>query len=173
MAGGAGAGQGAQRGQRVVADAPGPHQLPQRRRQGLVGGLDTRGAHGVGELAEEVGAAAGEGVEKFAAIAEGFDPTGAFAPESYDAAALIMLAMQAAGSSNPADYAGKIMDVANAPGEPILPGELGKALDLIAAGQDVDYVGASAVELIGPGESAGSYREIIIQNGVIETARYR
>lgn len=117
--------------------------------------------------------AAGEGVEKFAAMAEGFDPTGAFAPESYDAAALIMLAMQAAGSSNPADYAGKIMDVANAPGEPILPGELGKALDLIAAGQDVDYVGASAVELIGPGESAGSYREIIIQNGVIETARYR
>jgi branched-chain amino acid transport system substrate-binding protein len=37
-------------------------------------------------------------------------------PESYDAAALIMLAMQAAGSTDPADYAGEILDVANAPG---------------------------------------------------------
>jgi branched-chain amino acid transport system substrate-binding protein len=84
-----------------------------------------------------------------------------------------MLAMQAAGSSNPADYAGEIMDIANAPGTPILPGELGKALELIAAGEDIDYVGASAVELIEPGESAGNYREIEISGGEITTARFR
>jgi branched-chain amino acid transport system substrate-binding protein len=54
--------------------------------------------------------------------------------------------------------------VANAPGEPILPGELGKALEILADGGDVDYVGASAVELIGPGESAGNYREIEIED---------
>ena len=41
--------------------------------------------------------------------ANGFNGTGPFAPESYDAAALIMLAMQAAGSSDPADYAGRVM----------------------------------------------------------------
>jgi branched-chain amino acid transport system substrate-binding protein len=107
------------------------------------------------------------------ATAAGFEGTSAFAPESYDAAALIMLAMQAAGSTNSADFAGKIMDLANAPGEPILPGELGKALDLIAAGQDIDYVGATAVELIGPGESAGNYREIEIGGGAINTVRFR
>lgn len=107
------------------------------------------------------------------AAAAGFEGTSAFAPESYDAAALIMLAMQAAGSTNSADFAGKIMDLANAPGEPILPGELGKALDLIAAGQDIDYVGATAVELIGPGESAGNYREIEIGDGAINTVRFR
>jgi len=107
------------------------------------------------------------------ATAAGFDGTSAFAPESYDAAALIMLAMAAAGSSNSADFKGKIMDVANAPGEQILPGELAKALDLIAAGTDIDYVGASAVELIGPGESAGNYREIEIGDGAINTVRYR
>jgi len=107
------------------------------------------------------------------AAAAGFEGTSAFAPESYDAAALIMLAMQAAGSTNSADFAGKIMDMANAPGEPILPGELGKALDLIAAGQDIDYVGATAVELIGPGESAGNYREIEIGGGAINTVRFR
>lgn len=107
------------------------------------------------------------------ATAAGFDGTSAFAPESYDAAALIMLAMQAAKSSKSADFAGKVMDVANAPGEKIFPGELAKALELIAAGTDIDYVGASAVELIGPGESAGNYREIEFKDGKYETVKFR
>ncbi|WP_438976170.1 ABC transporter substrate-binding protein [Roseicyclus sp.] len=107
------------------------------------------------------------------ASSAGFDGTSAFSKEAYDAAALIMLAMQAAGSTVPADYAQHVMNVANAPGEQILPGQLGRALELIAAGQDIDYVGASAVELVGPGESGGAYREIEIQNGEIVTARFR
>ncbi|WP_213683781.1 ABC transporter substrate-binding protein [Roseicyclus sp.] len=107
------------------------------------------------------------------AAAAGFDGTSAFSKEAYDAAALIMLAMQAAGSTVPADYAQHVMNVANAPGEKILPGQLGRALELLAAGQDIDYVGASAVELVGPGESGGAYREIEIQNGEIVTARFR
>ena len=116
-----------------------------------------------------------KGAEVFQELAKaaGFDGTSAFAPESYDAAALIMLSMAAAGSTNSKDWAGKVMDLANAPGEPILPGELAKALDLIAAGQDIDYIGATAVELIGPGESAGNYREIEIKDGKIETVRFR
>jgi branched-chain amino acid transport system substrate-binding protein len=77
--------------------------------------------------------------------------TSPFAPEAYDAAALILLAMQAAGSTDPQVYKEHVMNVANAPGEPILPGQLAKALEILAAGGDVDYVGASAVELIGPG----------------------
>ncbi|TGD45265.1 branched-chain amino acid ABC transporter substrate-binding protein [Pseudotabrizicola sediminis] len=116
-----------------------------------------------------------EGAEIFQGIATaaGFDGTSAFAPESYDAAALIMLAMAAAGSTDSKDWAPKVMELANAPGEPILPGELGKALELIAAGTDIDYIGATAVELIGPGESAGNYREIEIKDGKIETVRFR
>ena len=107
------------------------------------------------------------------AKAAGFDGTGAFAPESYDAAALIMLAMQAADSMDSADYKDKVMDVANAPGEKIYPGELAKALELIKNGQDVDYEGASAVELIGPGESAGNYQEIEFSDGKYSTIKYR
>jgi len=98
---------------------------------------------------------------------------GPYTAESYDAAALIMLAMQAAGSSDPADYKGMVEMVANAPGTEIFPGELGKALDLIAAGEDIDYVGASAVELIGVGESAGSFREIEVTDGANATAQLR
>jgi branched-chain amino acid transport system substrate-binding protein len=84
-----------------------------------------------------------------------------------------MLAMQASGSTVPSEYAGSIMDVANAPGEPILPGELARGLELLAAGTDIDYVGASAVELIGGGESAGNYREIEIQGGELTVVGFR
>lgn len=98
---------------------------------------------------------------------------GPFAPESYDAAALIMMAMHKAGSTDSQTFKSHIEDIANAPGEKIYPGELGKALDLIAAGKDIDYVGASAVELVNGGESAGNYREIEVQNGKNVTVKFR
>ncbi|MEX5728936.1 branched-chain amino acid transport system substrate-binding protein [Rhodovulum iodosum] len=120
-------------------------------------------------------AAAGEGRELFTAMAEeaGFDGTSAFAGEAYDAAALLVLAMQAAGSADPQVYKDKVMEVANAPGEEILPGELDKALEILAGGGDVDYVGAASVELIGPGESGGSYREVVIEGGELKVIGYR
>ena len=102
----------------------------------------------------------------------GFKGDSPFVPESYDAAALIILAMQAAGSSDPAAYKSKVMSVANAPGEEILPGELEKALQILRDGGEVDYVGGSAVELVGAGESKGNYREIEIKDGMIVTVRY-
>ncbi|NRA98193.1 MAG: ABC transporter substrate-binding protein [Rhodobacteraceae bacterium] len=106
-------------------------------------------------------------------VGDAFDATSPFAPESYDAAALIMLAMQAAGSAESADFKDHVMDVANAPGEQIFPGELAKALQILADGGDIDYVGATAVELIGPGESAGNYRQITVDGGEITTVQYR
>ena len=114
------------------------------------------------------------GAAQFAdmATAAGFSG-GPFAAESYDAAALILMAMQASGSTDSQVFKNSIMDVANAPGMKIYPGDLGKALEAIAAGKDVDYVGASAVELIGAGESAGSYAEIEVVGGKNTTVRYR
>jgi branched-chain amino acid transport system substrate-binding protein len=114
------------------------------------------------------------GAAKYSELVGGaFDATSPFTPESYDAAALIMLAMQAAGSVEPGDYKTSVMDVANAPGEEIFPGELAKALEILKNGGEIDYVGATAVELIGAGESAGNYREIVIEGGEITTAKYR
>ncbi len=107
----------------------------------------------------------------FTALVGGaFDATSPFTPESYDAAALMMLAMQAAGSADPAAYKEKIMMVANAPGEPIQAGELGKALEILAGGGDIDFVGATGVELVGPGEAAGSYRIVGYEGGKEVTA---
>ncbi|MCC7319591.1 MAG: ABC transporter substrate-binding protein [Rubellimicrobium sp.] len=123
----------------------------------------------------EVPGSDSEGAEIYnqIAAAAGFDGTGAFSAQSYDAAALIMLSMAAAGSTDSVEWTKKVMDIANAPGEPIQPGELGRALELIAQGVDIDYVGASAVELIGGGESAGSFREYTIENDSFNTVGFR
>ena len=103
---------------------------------------------------------------------DGFD-AGPYSPEAYDAAALTLLAMQAANSTDSNAVKAKIFDVANAPGTPILPGELAKGLQILKDGGEIDYVGATAVELIGAGESAGSYREILVKDGKNTTVGYR
>ncbi len=112
---------------------------------------------------------------KFAdfAQANGLDPNGPYRGESYDAAALMVLAMQAAGSADRAALAGKIMDVANAPGEKIGAGELGKALKILANGGDIDYVGATDVEFTSVGEASGAYKELEVQNKAFTTVRVR
>ena len=131
-------------------------------------GSDLDGSYGT------LPAAQGDGVAMFEKLAgaAGFNP-GPYAPQSYDAAALMILAMQAAGSTDSNTFKAKIMDVANAPGEKINPGELGKAIEILAAGGDVDYVGASDVELIGPGESAGSFQEVVVKNKKITPVQFR
>lgn len=131
-------------------------------------GSDIDGSYGANPGTDSPGAATYADM----ASSAGFE-AGPFSAESYDAAALILLAMQAAGSSDSSALKMKVMDVANAPGEKIFPGELAKALDIIASGGDVDYVGASAVELIGSGESAGNYRQVEFAGGKIKVVGYR
>ncbi|MBS0123075.1 ABC transporter substrate-binding protein [Thetidibacter halocola] len=132
-------------------------------------GADMEGSFGTVPWSE------GEGTEAFGAVAAagGVNGDGPYTRESYDAAALLAMAMMKAGTTDAAGIAANVLDVANAPGEPILPGELGKAMEIIAAGGDVDYVGATNVELIGPGEAAGTYREYTITGGAFETVEFR
>ena len=98
----------------------------------------------------------------------GADPNGPYRAESYDAAALIILAAQAAGSADRAAIQSKVLDVANAPGEPIGPGELAKALMILADGGEVDYQGATNVELDEGGNTFGSYQEFEIRNNMFD-----
>ena len=143
---------------------------------GMVG--ETLESQFAGEIDGSIGMKPGsesEGLAMFVeqAKAAGFDGNEVYSPEAYDAMALMVMAMQAAGSTSGDDYKGKIMEIANAPGEQIMPGELGKALEILAGGGDVDYVGASAVEFIEPGESAGSYLEMELQDGKLVTVNVR
>ena len=109
----------------------------------------------------------GEGHANFLklATAAGFDGTSSYTGESYDAAALVALAMQAAKSTSGADIKRKVMEVANGPGEKIYAGQLAKGLKLLSEGKPIDYEGVTGVHLIGPGEAAGSYRIYSIKDG--------
>jgi branched-chain amino acid transport system substrate-binding protein len=124
-----------------------------------------------GAIATLPGGASGADAFMTYAKANGVTGDGPFVPESYDAAALIVLAMQAAGSADRAALQSKMMMVANAPGKKIGPGELGKALKIIAAGGDVDYQGATNVEFNDVGEVYGSYKELEIGNGKWNTIK--
>ena len=78
-----------------------------------------------------------------AAKAAGMDPDAVFSAQAYDAAFIIALAIEKAGSADRAAVAKAVRSVASAPGVEILPGEWKKAAATIAAGKDVNYQGAS------------------------------
>jgi len=124
---------------------------------GTVPGTDSKGAASFAEMAKTAGIKAG----------------GPFTGESYDAAALLVLAMQSGGSTDRAALASNVLAVANTPGEKIMPGELGKALRILASGGAVDYVGATNVELVGGGEASGSYKEFEVKGKAFTTVRFR
>ena len=112
------------------------------------------------------------GAKMFADVAAaGGIATGPYAAESYDAGAIIALAMQAAGSADRAGIVANIANVANAPGEVILPGEIAKGLEILASGGQVNYEGASNVEFDANGDPAGSYKELEVIGGKFETAK--
>ena len=117
----------------------------------------------------------GKGAGVFAEVAKagGIDSSGPYTGESYDAAALIVLAMQAGGSADRASIAKNVMAVANGPGKKIYPGELKKALDLLAKGKAVDYEGATGVNFTDVGEAFGSFLEKEIKGGKFKTKKQR
>ena len=116
---------------------------------------------------------ASKGAASYAEMAAkaGIKKDGPYVGESYDAGALIALAIQAAGSADRGAIQSKMMMVANAPGERILPGEIAKGLKILAAGGDVDYVGATDVEFNDVGEVLGSFKELEIKGGKFQTIK--
>ncbi len=117
----------------------------------------------------------GKGAGVFAKVAKagGIDSSGPYTGESYDAAALITLAMQAGGKADRSTIQKNVMSVANAPGTKIYPGQLKKALDLLSKGKAVNYEGATGVEFTDVGEAFGSFLEKEIKGGKFKTKKQR
>ena len=115
----------------------------------------------------------GAGIFTKVAKAAGIDSSGPYTGESYDAAALITLAMQAGGKADRATVQQNVMSVANAPGKKIYPGELKKALDLLAKGKAINYEGATGVEFTDVGEAFGSFLEKEVRGGKFKTKKQR
>jgi len=103
----------------------------------------------------------------------GIDISYPYTGESYDAAALIILAMQAGGSTDSASIAKNVMHVANAPGTKIYPGEIKKGLELLAKGKKIDYEGATGVSFNELGEAKGSFLEQEVKNSKFRAKKQR
>ncbi|MBI4782584.1 MAG: ABC transporter substrate-binding protein [Oscillatoriophycideae cyanobacterium NC_groundwater_1537_Pr4_S-0.65um_50_18] len=77
-------------------------------------------------------------------------------PNTYDAAAVLVLAAEAAKANTGAAVKDKIGEVANAPGEAV--SDVCKALELVRQGQDIDYQGASGmIDFNAQGDVVGVY----------------
>jgi ABC-type branched-subunit amino acid transport system substrate-binding protein len=90
----------------------------------------------------------------------------------YDAMYLLALAIERAKSTDGAAMRDALNTVANPPGEAILPGDWKKAKDLLAKGQDVDYVGTAGSQNFDKnGDVPGTFGIWQIKGGKIETLR--
>ena len=99
-------------------------------------------------------------------------PPKPFIDSAYDATMLIALAMEKAGSADRKKIHEALRDVANPPGEAILPGEFAKAKELLKAGKDIDYVGAAgAQDFDKAGDVGGTFAHWSIDNGEIKTVK--
>ncbi|MCC6944297.1 MAG: ABC transporter substrate-binding protein [Thermomicrobiales bacterium] len=89
--------------------------------------------------------AAGDAFDVAFEAAFGTQPSVPYLREGYDAIYLIALAAEVADSVDPTAMRDVLRDVANPPGEVVGPGSDGwtAALELIAAGTDIDYEGAA------------------------------
>lgn len=90
----------------------------------------------------------------------------AFIRQTYDSTFLAALAIQQAGSTDRTAIRDALRQVANPPGEVIEPGEWAKAVELIAAGTDINYEGAAGpADFDEAGDVAGVIGEFVIEDG--------
>lgn len=88
----------------------------------------------------------------------GLDPSVAFTPQSYDSVFLLALAIEQAGSTDPAAIRAALREVSGEPGKMILPGQWAEAKAAIAAGEAINYMGASGVIEFDPaGDTEGIF----------------
>lgn len=107
------------------------------------------------------------------ANAAGIDPSAVFAAQAYDAAFLLGLAIEENGSADREGLSEALRSVASAPGEVILPGEWEKAKELIAAGTEINYEGASGThEFDANGDVPGVVQEMLVEDGTFTIQGY-
>jgi branched-chain amino acid transport system substrate-binding protein len=131
----------------------------------LLSGIDAAAVEGL--IATRAGAPEGEAVDIYNAFAsDGFVANATYAPQAYDAAFLLALAIEKNGSASRDGLSAALREVASAPGEKILPGEWSKAVELIKAGTDIDYEGAGgALDFDEAGDVDGIIVELAVEGG--------
>ena len=89
-----------------------------------------------------------------------------FISQTYDATFLAALAIEQAGTTDRAAVRGALRAVSNPPGATILPGEWARAKELIAAGEAINYAGASGPhDFDDKGDVAGVIGHFVVEGG--------
>ena len=101
------------------------------------------------------------------------DISAPFIGESYDAAAVLILALQEKNFKSNNSLSKNIMSVSNSPGSKIYPGEIAKGLKLLKKGKKINYEGATNVELDINGDAFGTFLEKEIIKGKFKTRQRR
>ena len=101
------------------------------------------------------------------------DTLGPFIGESYDAAAVLILALQEKNFKSNINLSKNIMSVSNSPGTKIYPGEIAKGLKLLKKGKKVDYEGATNIEFDINGDAFGTFLEKEVIKGKFKTRQQR
>ena len=101
------------------------------------------------------------------------DTSGPFIGESYDAAAVLVLALQEKNFKSNINLSKNIMSVTNSPGTKIYPGEIAKGLKLLKKGKKIDYEGATNIDFDTNGDAFGTFLEKEIIKGKFKTRQRR
>lgn len=89
---------------------------------------------------------------------------------AYDAAMIMALAIEQAGSTDGTAIRDALREVANAPGEIVGPGEFARAKELIAAGTAINYEGAAGShDFDENGDVTGTFEHWAVVDGAITT----
>lgn len=132
----------------------------------LFTGIDTSALEGM--IGTKPGTPDVPGADMFTdlATAAGLNPNDVYAPQGYDAAFMIALAIEKNGSRDRNGLSAALREVTSAPGEVIYPGEWAKAKSILASGGDVNYEGAGgSLDFDEHGDVAGVVIQLVVQNG--------
>ncbi len=122
-----------------------------------------------GMIITSAGSPAGMGLDLFNGIREAAEvEDSVYMGQAYDAAFLLALAMQQKGSNDREGLSDALRAVANPPGEVIHPGEWAKAVEILSAGGEVNYEGATGSQDFNEnGDVSGIINESVVQGGAI------
>ena len=111
-----------------------------------IGSAGLGGMHGIAAIADRTSASSVAWEEAYVAEYGGL-PVLAYVKETYDAAIVLALAAQAAGSTDGAAIRDRLRAVAGGPGEAVSAGAEGirRALEILADGGAINYEGASTI----------------------------
>ena len=135
-----------------------------------IGGSNLAGSYGTAPKGVETDAS-----KNFVANYEksfGDKPNGPFINNNYDAAMILLLGIEKAGSTDGAAIRDGVRAVASAPGEIVGPGEFAKAKKLLSEGKDINYEGAAGSQDFDEnGDVAGTFEHWEIKDDTLVTVK--